>query len=244
MNIYSIANRAQKVLNLEQYLYGNYNTLEEVGKCYFDYYSTPKRQYILRMLIHSPEKELYQIPEELKWTFPFVARCYEWQKQKIKIKHPYTYLTIRRGLVTTQTDDKWHVDGFSMRYNHLPEQSYLWANNHPTEYLNVPMSIPEDFDPLKHNLHLYIQDFLKFHKNNGIKHLVKQANYHTIYCFDPYVIHRRPTVPAGTYRTFLRLSFSPIPIRDDNNTPNPLLPQPNFNYDGVKDFRDKLVRYK
>jgi hypothetical protein len=40
----------------------------------------------------------------------------------------------------------------------------------------------------------------------------------------------------------VRLSYTPIEIADSNNTPNPLLPT-NYTRDGVKDFRDTLVRY-
>lgn len=59
---------------------------------------------------------------------------------------------------------------------------------------------------------------------------------------DPYIIHKRPTVPEGKVRTFVRVSHVPIEIPDVNNTQNPLMPK-NYDRDGVKEFRDSLVDY-
>lgn len=60
---------------------------------------------------------------------------------------------------------------------------------------------------------------------------------------DLYVIHRRPKLNSSKIeRCFIRLSFTPIEIKDINNTLNPLIPQSYKTY-GVVEFRDKLEYY-
>ena len=66
---------------------------------------------------------------------------------------------------------------------------------------------------------------------------------HTVYCMDPYVIHRRPKKAKGKLRTLVRISFTPIEIVDCNNTRNAMLFR-DYKRDGVRDFRDNLKRYR
>ena len=57
---------------------------------------------------------------------------------------------MRSGLVTSITDDEWHVDGFSMRVPQVPEQNYIWSDVYPTEQLWQRFKIPQTFDPKRH----------------------------------------------------------------------------------------------
>lgn len=159
----------------------------------------------------------------------------------IGVKHPFCYLTIRKGPVTSVTDDEWHVDGFSQTVTHLPEQNYIWVDDTPTEYLNgFPIKIPNDFNPNRHNIHKFFQK--EINEYNGALP-IQYIEPKTLYCMDPYIIHRRPTISNNSLdRTFVRLSFTPIEIEDVNNTPNPLIPT-NYTRDGVKVMRDKLKNY-
>jgi len=229
----TIAARGLHALNLKQYSY--LNTLEKVGRielnCPFS------KQYILRMLIKQPFGD-FQFPTGCAWLKSFVEKCYQYQKNVVKIKHPFCYLTVRHGVVESINDDEWHVDGFSLNINHLPEQNYCWSNVYPTEYVQRTFEIPADFDPSIYNIHLYFQDRI-----DGFE-FIKRMRNNMIYCFDPYIVHRRPKIPNNVVRTFIRLSFCPIEIRDDNNTPNPLIELPKYNRDGIKDFRQNLIKYK
>lgn len=147
--------------------------------------------------------------------------------------HPFVYVTVRHGEVTSTTDDEWHVDGFSMRKEHVPEQNYIFTDVFPTEYVDQSFPVPEDFDPMQHNLHWFLQDQVK---TKNIKELPSKQ-----WCLiDPYVVHRRPKVCSGTQRTFIRVSFVPIEIESDLNTPNPLLLCRR--YEG-SDIRNRLIRY-
>lgn len=226
----SIADRATNALNLDQY--SEANGPDRLGQ--LDLNTPDDRQYVLRMLIKEPFGE-FQIPNELEWLEPLVSRAYAHQL-KMGVRQPFCHVTVRHGEVTSEKDDEWHVDGFSMNVTHLPEQNYAWVNRYPTEYMERGFDIPEDFDPQKHNIHLLFQDLM-----NGDED-VKTFDEETVYCFDPYVLHRRPEVPTGIERTFIRVSFTPMEIKDVNNTQNPLIPR-DYDRDGVEEFRNQLERY-
>lgn len=228
---YNIKQRAYTAINLKQY--NQINLFDDVGELQLQ--TSIERQYILRMLIKHYESDLL-VPDEYKWLMPLINKSIEYQKT-IGINHPFMYLTIRNGIVTTKTDDQWHVDGFSLKFNHLPEQNYICCNNNPTQMIIKKFDIPNDFDASKHNLHQYFQDRIT---NNDVIETIKPNN---LYCIDPYNIHKRNSNTFGTQRCFVRLSFTPIEINDINNTINPLL-KTNYTKDGLKDFRNKLVRYE
>lgn len=225
-----IEDRARTALNLDQY--SGINSPEKLG--YLDLDTPENRQYILRMLVREPFGG-FKVPDELLWLKPLIEAASNHQEQ-MGIRQPYCHITVRHGEVTSEKDDEWHVDGFSMNVTHLPEQNYAWVNRYPTEYLERSFDIPGDFDPQKHNIHLLLQDLLGGDEN------VKTFDEETAYCFDPYVLHRRPQVPTGIERTFVRVSFCPMEIEDVNNTQNPLLPR-DYDRDGVEEFRNQLERY-
>lgn len=227
-----VKERAYKPLNLNQYSKENNPDFLPYK---FDHFNLIGRCYIKRMLIRFHNDE-YKLPFSLLPLKDFIHAATCWQENVIGIKHPFVYLTVRHGEVTSETDDEWHVDGFSTRITHLPEQNYIWSNHSPTEFVNKKFKIPKDFDPLKHNIQTFFQNRIK--EKDKLTMLSKR-----VYCIDPYVIHRRPFIEPNIHRTFVRLTFSPILIADDTNTQNYLLPVPKFSVDGVKDFRNKLKDY-
>ncbi len=222
--------RNLKALNVNQYSKENKPLF--VGE--LDLILPEERQYVLRCLIKRPFEEL-ALPKELEWTKPLIDLAVNNQK-KLGISQPFCYLTIRHGIVDTVTDDEWHVDGFSMGITHLPEQNYLWASHTPTEYVIKKLTFPEDFNPINHNIHNYIQDTMSCDDK------IETLSAKTVYCFDPYFIHRRPKQTLDSHRTFIRVSFTPIEINDINNTFNPWLPT-HYKRDAVKEFRNKLQHY-
>lgn len=191
----------------------------------------PDDQYILRMLVKSPETNGFVIPDELEWLRSTILGTEV--IQNVIRPRPYVYVTVRCGEVRAKTDNEWHVDGFSMRVTHQPETNYIWSDCYPTEVLDQKFVIPGDFDPMKHNLHNYFQ---KHAKEENVRVLRAQ----NIAIIDPYIVHRRPKVPAGTMRKFFRISHLPIEIEDDTCMQNPLLPKKVFNR---TDIRKQLVPY-
>lgn len=190
-------------------------------------------QYILRMMVRNPTSGGFQIPSELEWLRLVIETCDSQQKQD-GIENPYCYITVRHGIVRSETDDLWHVDGFSMRVPHIPEQNYIYASTQGTEVLEQEINLPGDFDPMRHNIHQYFQDVADV-KN------IRTLRDKTLYRIDPYVVHRRPVVTAGMVRTFFRISFIPIEIEDDTCTVNPLIPR--LSPYGRGDIRNQLERY-
>lgn len=226
----NIQQRAFNVLNLDTYKFEN-----KPDKVSYLNITPPDTQtYILRMLIKRPFNEI-RLPSELSWTREFIDTCIKFQEQS-NIKQPFIYLTVRSGFIESITDDEWHVDGFSTTITHLPEQNYIWSNNNPTQYIVKGISFPSNFDPLKHNIHKFIQN--RITDNDAIQ--ICDSN--TIYAIDPYIIHKRPTIKDPIKRCFLRLSFIPIELEDVNNTVNPLI-KTNYTRDGVKAFRDNLIDF-
>lgn len=191
-----------------------------------------ENQYILRMCV-STDGINFLIPNEMNWLKPLFIEALTHQKNVINVEKNFCYITVRHGVVKSVTDDEWHVDGFSTKIAHVPEQNYIWTNSIPTEYTNVSVKFPNDFDPLKHNINHFLE--------KNITDEIKQCKENVVYCMDPYIIHRRPTVSTGIVRTFVRVSFVPIMIDDVNNTQNPKLLQ-QYTQDGVQ-FRNKLKTY-
>jgi len=225
----TVYDRFDKNLSLSFYgTQSDWTNLLDLGEHLLDV--PAERQYILRMALRFDGSGI-MIPPELEWMRSTIEKCYEHQKTYF-IDHPFVYLTIRSGEVTSKTDDIWHVDGFSMRYPHVPEQNYIWSNEYPTQISNTCVELPSDFDAMKHNLHNY------FDAHQDDNFVTAKANH--IYVIDPYVVHRRDPASTGKVRTFFRLSFVPIAIESDENTQNPLLPVKKWNR---PDIRDVLINY-
>jgi hypothetical protein len=223
-------NRIKTAINLKQF--NQLNEPLEVGS--LDLTTPEDRQYILRMLIKRPFEEL-AVPESLLWTKPLIDLAFI-NQEKLGVRHPFCYITVRHGFVTTKTDDSWHVDGFSLQFSHLPEQNYVWCSHTPTEYVSKAIEFPSDFDAFKHNIHMYFDD------NITKEDKIQQIKEKTVVMMDPYVIHRRPKFDTYVERTFIRVSFTPIEIADVRNDNNSLMPT-NYTRDGINEFRNNLIRY-
>lgn len=188
--------------------------------------------YILRMPIRV-EGGRVCLPTQYLWVAPILFHA-NFNQTQMGVAHPFVYLTIRHGIVKSVTDDQWHVDGFSTKIPHTPEQNYIWSSHTGTEYVPLNVNVPEDFSPRHHNINTYLARTVDDTK-------VQQCEEKTLYCMDPYILHRRPAETAGVWRTFVRISFVPIEINDINNTQNPELPR-QYTADGVA-FRNMLRDY-
>jgi hypothetical protein len=223
-----IARRAHSLLDLKAFV--DTGTALSLGT--IDLVPPVERQYVLRMAIRA-QGGPRMMPDALTWTSPMLDVALRHQAT-IDADHPFCYVTVRHGIVDSVSDDDWHVDGFSMKVPHVPEQNYVWCSHTGTECVPLEVAFPDDFDPMRHNIHEYLARFV----DDG---LVVRSPDRTVQCMDPYVLHRRPAATAGTNRTFVRISFVPIEIDDVNNTQNPLLPRV-YGFDGVA-YRNHLEPY-
>ncbi len=192
-------------------------------------------QYILRMLVMRSGQRVLRLPTECEWTWPLACRALENLSSGVDWLETFAYLTIRNGLVTSTTDDEWHVDGFSTRVPHLPELNFVWADNYPTECVTGPVEFPKEFDPRRHNVNTFLARRLG-------SNMIEEFAPKTVYAVDPYVLHRRPAVPAGVRRCFVRLTLAHVEIDDVHNTPNSVLPT-SYTRDSVRDFRNHLLDF-
>jgi hypothetical protein len=192
------------------------------------------RQYVLRVPI-MVDGENYKIPKGLGWLTELITEAITHQREEYGVKHTFCYVTVRHGKVRSETDDEWHVDGFSTKITHIPEQNYIICDHTPTEYIVGGVDFPDDFDPRKHNVNNFLESALRGQN-------VKCIPENTLCVMDPYILHRRPNSTAGSIRTFVRISFVPIEINDVNNTQNPLLLR-DYTNEGVV-ARDKLEIYR
>lgn len=224
-----IISRANRIVSLNEF--SDDTTPIELSK--IDVQCPYDDQYILRMPVCVNGKDFY-CPVELLWLAPLFETAYKHQIEVLKVKHSFCYITVRHGIVKSVLDDEWHVDGFSTKITHIPEQNYIWSNINGTEYCDVSTEFPDDFDPMVHNVNSYLAKFVE-------ESDIKTCNPKTMYCLDPYVLHRRPTASSGQKRTFVRISFVPIEIRDVNNTHNPIMPEVEQT-NGIE-IRNKLIHY-
>ena len=191
--------------------------------------------YILRMLVRAKYGTM-KIPRGLWWLNSTINRLADFDANYTGIGASWCYVTIRHGIPRSVTDDEWHFDGSSFRVEIIPERNYVSVNHTPTEYKVGRLNIPDDFDPLKHNLFRFAAAQLI-----DAPTLTTQPNQW--YLLNPFCLHRRPPVVPPVSRTFIRICFTDIEGRDINNTPNSRLSTPAFGRDPVKSFRDKLTDY-
>lgn len=192
-------------------------------------------QMILRMLVR-PKYGEWKIPPQLTWLASLILELTNYDVKRTGIKDSWCYVTVRHGMVLSVTDDEWHFDGSSFRTDIIPERNYIWVNDYPTEYKLGGLLFPKDFDPIKHNLFTFAAHQLKDAP-------VYKTFAKSWYLLSPFCLHRRPSVPQETMRTFIRICFTDIEGRDINNTENPLLQTPFYGRDPVNTFRNKLKDY-
>ena len=129
----------------------------------------------------------------------------------------YIYVTYDYGWVEPGEclrTEGWHVDGLQgdeVQPKCAGDFTTFWSNTLPTEYVVQDFDV-ENLDLSKHN----IFDALGKQVNSEIK---------TMTCTDtwllsPYILHRSPKAQELTWREFVRVSFSHIPITSVKMTVN------------------------
>lgn len=190
-------------------------------------------QYVLRMLVQPKYSHVWHIPPELEWLEPNVLECQKVDRHLHRdIADSWCYVTVRHG-VPIDDADEWHLDGASMRTEEIAERNYVWTSD-GFEYKRGRIVFPPDFDPLRHNLFTYAERMLE-------RAPMEQQDGGWVLLL-PNCLHRRR--PGTTEpRTFIRITFVDIEIRDVSCTQNPLLPTDAYGRDPRRTFRDTLTEY-
>ena len=196
----------------------------------------PVEQHVLRMLV-KPKYGKFSIPEELNGLRDWIFFLYGYDSEMSQIENSWCYVTVRHGIPWSERDDEWHFDGVSFRTELIPDRNYIWVNRAPTQFKTGSLTIPSDFDPAKYNFHTFAAKQLE---HNVIQEIEAQSWYY----LSQFCLHRRqPDMDKTTSRTFIRISFTDIEIRDEMNTQNPLLPTDAYGRNPVKSFRNQLIDY-
>lgn len=191
--------------------------------------------YALRLLIKEPKSD-FIIPQRMAFLKAIIQESASYQQSHFPdFEDRFAYLTVRSGALKSVNEDRFHVDGFQgiSVPRHIPEQNYVWADSYPTTFSLQPYFV-EQLDPAQHNF----QDYFDEHTKNSNLFSVEAEG---LYIIDPYHVHARQIIPEGTQRSFFRICYSPVEIRDDTNTPNPYLPRDPYNRE---DIRNQLTPYK
>ncbi len=227
----SVYTRATEIFSQDQYAFSSIPPLF-LGKYDIDF---PEEEiYALRYLIKQPGSD-FVIPQALSFLKEIIQSCASYQRKFFPdFDGRFVYITIRSGIVKSTNEDSFHVDGFQGLSvpRHIPEQNYIWADSYPTIF-SLQSHFVEHLDPQRHNFHDY------FNRHTRANTLVP-ALEKSVYIIDPYHIHARPYIPPNTMRSFLRICFSPVEIRDDTNMINKWLPRGPYNRD---DIRNSLISY-
>ena len=190
---------------------------------------------VLRMLV-KPKYGQLQVPTSMAWLKDSIKALVAKDKEITGIKDSWVYVTVRKGIPHNDTD-AWHFDGGSLRTELIPERNYIWVDSYPTQYKLGGVDFPDDFNPLEHDMFSFAQEALK---DEPIGKIEREKWF----MFSPFVFHRRDPMSDGRCRTFIRVSFVDIEVRDVKCTPNPCIEVESFGRDPVEAFRKKLKKYK
>lgn len=188
-------------------------------------------QRVLRMLVKPKYSVLPEVPLELNWLRRQINWIMADDLELTGISNSWCYVTVRHGIPQDDADT-WHLDGGSLRVELIPERNYVWTSD-GFQYKTGPVQFPDDFDPVRQDMFTHIGKQLKDAE-------IKETEGGVWNLLTPFCFHRRR--PGTKHRTFIRVTFPDIEIRDCNNTQNPLLPTEAFGRDPVRSFRDKLLR--
>lgn len=197
-------------------------------------FEAPSDQMILRMLVRTKYGR-FEVPQELAYLEPVIYNLAAVDASWTGIRDSWCYVTVRSG-IPFPTTDEWHFDGGSLRTELIPERNYVWCDRFPLQYKMGNVNFPEDFDPLKHNMFTFAAKEVEDSP-------ILNVDAEKWYLLSPFCLHRRDPASNGFQRTFIRVSFIDIEVRDVKCTQNPLLPTEAYERNPVKSFRDSLVDY-
>ena len=132
---------------------------------------------------------------------------------------PYTYLTIDTGVVQpgqVQRTPGWHVDG--LQGDEVPvkkpiDVTFTWCDVLPFAYAHQSFKLPPETNLSEHNIFETLGARVKPKKIRGT-----QAN--RIYAMDSYCVHRGTPALIPIRRTFIRVSYTHIPVTSTKMTVN------------------------
>ena len=141
-------------------------------------------------------------------------------------QYPYLYLTIdtlpvKKG--ETQRTPGWHVDcvqGDEVPVKKPSNLTFSWSDTVPMEYADQSFKLPNYVNVSEYNIFECLAELI-----DPIN--IKQCEENMLYCINTYCVHRSSVAREDTDRTFIRLSYTHVPITNTSMTINPKI---EYNY--------------
>ena len=140
--------------------------------------------------------------------------------------YPYLYLTVDTLFVEagkTQRSPGWHVDclqGDEVPVKKPSQLTFSWSDTLPMEYADQSFELPDYVSMSEHNIFDCLAQCVR-------PESIRQCKAGVLYAINTYCVHRSAVAEEATERTFLRLSYTHVPITNTQMTVNPLM---DYNY--------------
>lgn len=134
--------------------------------------------------------------------------------------YPYVYLTIDTLFVKageTQRTPGWHVDcvqGDEVPVKKPSNLTFSWCNSVPMEYVDGTFVLPAHVNVSDYNIFECLGQLV-------IPEDIKRCEVNTLYAMNTYCVHRSAVSKVDTPRTYIRISYTHVPITNTQATLNP-----------------------
>ena len=131
----------------------------------------------------------------------------------------YMYVTFDQGMVMPGDSLRtggWHTDGLQgdeVTVKRPGDFQLLWSDNLPTEYAKQGFDV-SGLDVSRHNVFNWLSKQVKEDK-------IRPFPTNRFVAHNSYLVHRSAVAKVPTYRRFIRISFTHIPITSETMTINP-----------------------
>ena len=140
--------------------------------------------------------------------------------------YAYIYLTIDTLFVKageTQRTPGWHVDcvqGDEVPVKKPSNLTFSWCNAVPMEWADQTFVVPRHVNVSEYNIFECLDALVE-------PESIRQCEANTLYVTNTYCVHRSAVAKVDTARTFIRLSYTHVPITNNKATLNPRI---DYNY--------------
>ena len=141
--------------------------------------------------------------------------------------YPYVYLTIDTLFVEkgkTQRTPGWHVDclqGDEVPVKKPSQLTFSWSDVLPMEYADQSFELPDYVNMSDHNIFDCLAQCVR-------PESIRQCEEGVLYGINTYCVHRSAVAEEAMPRTFIRVSYTHVPITNNKMTVNPLM---DYNYE-------------
>lgn len=138
----------------------------------------------------------------------------------IPTRYRYLYLTIDTRFVRageTQRTPGWHVDGIQGDEVPLKQRSDLtfsWCDCLPMRWANQSFELPAHVNVSEYNVFECLSQLVR-------PECIEECDANILYAMNSYCVHRSSVAQYDTPRTFLRLSYTNVPVTNVQMTLNP-----------------------